>query len=228
MTSAAFTDLQARLDEVKLLSSADPLRSDPKADLQLSNAICKSCIVLLSAHLEGYIEDLATLALDEMAKHALAVEKVPLVLRALHAERHLAALEPVRDRNARAPRIEQLFATESALWATGTTLSNSMLDARLVCAEMSNPGSTEISQFFRLFGIDVKAAMSQRGEIDLLGRINGLIARRNEIAHGEIKASATSKDVDTYLNLTEELSTALDAVMSEGLQAACSLPTLPW
>src|SRR4051812_38182788 len=103
MTSTAFADLRSRLDEVRLLSSTDPLRNDKRGDAQLSNAICKSCLVLLSAHLEGYIEDLATVALDEMVHNSLPVELVPLTLKALHAERHLIALEPMRDRNARAP-----------------------------------------------------------------------------------------------------------------------------
>jgi hypothetical protein len=228
MTSTAFADLRSRLDEVKLLSTTDPLRADASGDTQLSNAVCKGCLVLLSAHLEGYVEDLATVALDEMVRHSLPVERVPLILRALHVEHHLVALEPMRDRNARAPRIETLFARESQLWNTGRTLDNSMLDARVVCAEMTNPGSGEIASFFKLFGIDLKDALIRRGADDLLGRINGLIARRNEIAHGELQAKATPNDVDTYLQLTEQLATLMDEVMSEGLQAACSLATRPW
>jgi len=156
------------------------------------------------------------------------VEDLPLLLRAIHVEEHLQKIEALQDRNARAPKIQIMLATETALWTTGNKLRSGMLRPKTVCAEMSNPGSREICQFLRLIGTDVEAHLTAAGNQSVLYQINGLVGRRNSIAHGDASTSAAYTDIDQYLTVVGDLSRELDAAVAQQLQSVCRLPTLPW
>ena len=83
-------------------------------------------------------------AIDALVDGTAKVEQLPLVFRALHAEEHLRVIEPIKDRKARAPRIEQMFKGESELWLAGKPLQATIVRAKiLVCGEMTNPGLRE-------------------------------------------------------------------------------------
>ena len=150
------------------------------------------------------------------------------MLRALHAEEHLGSLDPIKDRNARAVRIEQLFVGESALWMQGGRLQATMLRHATVCREMGNPGSRNMRHFLELVGLDLAQFLRARGSDRLLGRIDGLVGRRNAIAHGEVAVSVTYTDVDGYVTLVEELAGEIDAGVSQSLQNICNSAAQPW
>jgi len=188
----------------------------------------RACLVLLSAHLEGFLEDLVVEALDALVQNGARVERLPLLLRAIHAEEHLRAIEPMKDRNARAPRIGKLFSAESPMWVTGTIVQRQMVRQKTVCSEMENPGSREIRQFLALVGVDIAHFLESRGAMFALSRIDGLVGRRNAIAHGEASTSATFKDVDGYLSNVEELSQHIDAAVADTVKGICLAMTLPW
>lgn len=227
--SDSLSDLQRRLDEVRLLTGQDPERVGRAPNRSLSNALSRSCLVLLSAHLEGYLEDVAVEAIDYLTSEAVAVERLPLLFRALHAEEHLRDLEPMKDRNARAPRIERLFAEESALWGVGMSLAPGMVRAVTVCAEMDNPGSKEIKRFLQLIGVDdIDDYLSVSGAPGLLGQVNGLVAKRNAIAHGELSALATYGDVDNYVTLVDDLARHVDRAIAFAVQSTCQTAITPW
>lgn len=84
MTSAALSDLGARLDEVRILAAQDPSRINPSAVSPLSGPVNRASLVLLTAHLEGFLEDLVTECLDNMVTNSPEVENLPLLLRAIH------------------------------------------------------------------------------------------------------------------------------------------------
>lgn len=228
MSSGSYADLGTRLNEVRVLSGLDPTRLGNTTAAAVSNAVNRGALVLLSAHLEGYLEDVVVEAIDALVDNGALVDQLPLVLRALHAEEHLRALEPMKDRNARAPRIESMFVSEANLWVAGTTLQQTMVRPKMVCAEMDNPGSTEIRQFLELLGVDIRTFLGARGVLDHLGRINGLVGKRNGVAHGEVTASATFTDVDDYLKLVDDLCSNIDAAVAEGVKEICGMPALPW
>lgn len=228
MSSSAFADLRARLDEVRTLSGLDPARQGDVSRANVSNAVNRACIVLLSAHVEGYLEDLMTEVLEHLVTNAAPVQQLPLLLRALHSESHLKQLEPMSDRRVRAPRIEKMFVTESPLWAPGAVARTSMLRPKLVCAEMNNPGSSEIAAFLELIGVDIGASLDAAGAGSTLGKIDGLVHRRNQIAHGEANATGAFSDVDSYLAVVNDLAHHADKAAAESLQRICGLSALPW
>lgn len=227
--SDALKALQTRLDEVRLLGAQDPARSGDLSQTRLSNAVTRSCFVLLSAHFEGFLEDLAVEAIDQLVRESVDVDHLPLLLRALHAEEHLRSLMPIIDRNARAPRIGMLFEKESSLWIAGTALVATMVRPDTVCNEMDNPGSKEVKRFLQLLGVDdVDQVLEASGAKGLLGRINGLVGKRNAVAHGELFAPGTYADVDDYTSLVGTLSKEIDRAVALAVQDMCSMPTAPW
>ena len=226
--SGALLDLSTRLDEVRLLTSLDPSRVGDVTQPDKSNALTRACILLLSAHLEGYLEDLVTEALDLLVHHAATVDDLPLLLRAIHVEEHLRRIEVVQDRNAPAPRISAMLAAETALWTAGNRLQAGMLRPKMVCAEMNNPGAREICQFLKLIGTDVEAYLTAVGNLPVLHQVNGLVGRRNAIAHGDASTSAAYTDIENYISVVGDLSRELDAAVAQQLQTICRLPTLPW
>jgi hypothetical protein len=227
MTSLALGDLGGRLNEVRLLSRLDPLRLGSARQDDLSNAVSKAGIVLLCAHLEGFLEDVAAEAIDLMVGRA-KIDDVPLLLRSLHVEEHLKALEPMKDPKARAPKIERMFQSEADLWLPGKVLQATMVRPKMVCSEMSNPGSREIRQFLELLDVDIEDYLLSIGESGLLNRVNGLVARRNSIAHGEVSATVTNADVEQYLELVEQLSRCIDDAVGLSIKGMCGLSSLPW
>jgi hypothetical protein len=135
----------------------------------------------------------------------------------------------MKDRNARAPRIEKMFVDESALWTPGQTIQASMLRQNVVRSEMNNPGSREIRHFLELIGVNIRQYLdSAAGSSHLLGRVDGLIGLRNQVAHGEVNVSATFSDVDSYLQSVQELCRYGDGAVATSVQGICSLAALPW
>lgn len=228
MSSSAFGDLRARLEEVRTLSALDPARSGDVSRPTVSNALTRAAIVLLTAHVEGYLEDLVTEALDQLVAKAVPVERLPLLLRALHAEHHLKQLEPMSDRKARAPRIEKMFAAEAAMWTTGELAQAHMVKAKLVCAEMSNPGSREIAAFLELINVRIEDHLARVGSNASLSQIDGLVHRRNQIAHGEANSTSAFGDVDTYLGIVGTLANYIDNAVAQAVQEICRLSAAPW
>ena len=229
MTSQAFRVMEDRLEEVRILSRSDPIKRDVQSsELTLSRAVNRACVLLLSAHLEGYVEDVTVEALDCLLSLTACVDNLPLLLRSVHAEDHLLALEQVRDRNVRASQIRDLIASEMDLWSKGNRLRVGMLRSRAVCKQMNNPGSREIRKFLELLGIDIRGWLVQTQEQDLLGRTDSLVARRNAIAHGEVSASVTHLDVESFLQTIEALAQAIDAAMADAVMHICQSTSRPW
>lgn len=230
MTSGSFNDLGGRLDEIRCLTALDPDRSANRAfkDARLSAALNRACLVLLSAHLEGFLEDLATEAIDYLVAGGALVERLPLLLRSLHAEEHIRRVEEVKDRKARASRIETLITSEASLWVNGNVLTAPMVRVKTICGEMSNPGSTEVRRFLELLGVDIRGHLDNAGKMSSLGRVDGLVGKRNAIAHGESTASATHVDIDVYVSAVTDLASEIDAAVAAAVRDACGTAALPW
>lgn len=227
MTSQSYGDLGDRLNEVNILTRLDPTRSGWIGGEATGNAINRACIVLLCAHLEGFIEDIVTEAMDVMAGRA-KVDDIPLIFRSLHAEDHIKDIEPIKDRNSRAPKIKRMFESESSWWVSGNVLQPAMIRASMICGEMSNPGSKEIRQFLQLVDVDIDKYLRDVGKFELLGLANGLVAKRNSIAHGEIGALPTHGDVDRYIAGVRDLGLCIDEALGLSMKAMCGLTSSPW
>ena len=226
MPSAALHSLTTvRLAEVRELVGLRPEEQTSGTAGQRA-AVNRAAVVLLCAHLEGFLEELIGELVDHLNSSTPRTENVPLLLRAAHVTSDIDAIAAMTDAGARAERIESLFQDHRDLWLAGTLIFQ--LRVEKLTAGMSNPGAREISRLFLLAGVeDVFSEVTLTDGSDPNKRINELVRVRNSIAHGE-DTKVTDDQVDRYLDAVECLGRCLDSVIARHLQTITESATLPW
>jgi hypothetical protein len=226
MPSTAFVSLMTvRLAEVRELIGLRP--SDERFPAAESRgAVNRAAVVLLCAHLEGFLEDLVGELIDQLNSSAPRTENVPLRLRAAHVTIEIDAIAAMTDPTARAERMQRLFRDHSDLWLAETLTSQ--LRVERVTAGMSNPGAPEISRLFESVGLEnVLDEVALTDGSDPAKRVNEFVGVRNSIAHGE-GTKVTDDQVDRYLDAIECLGRSLDSAVARHVQSITGSPTLPW
>lgn len=226
MPSAALLSLMTvRLAEVRELVGLRPPDQHLAAAAPRS-AVNRAAVVLLCAHLEGFLEDLVGELIDQLNSSAPGIENVPLRLRAAHVTGEIDAIAAMTDAASRAERIGRLFRDHSDLWLAETLISQ--LRVEKVTAGMSNPGAPEISRLFLSVGLeDALDEVALTDGSDPAKRVNEFVGVRNSIAHGE-GTKVTDDQVDRYLDAVECLGRGLDSAVARHVQSITGSATLPW
>jgi hypothetical protein len=199
------------------------------ADRDLVNAVNRAVVVLLTAHVEGFVEDLAAEAIDHLHREGPPIQNVPQLLRALHCDVDVLEIARLSDRKARAGRLGKLFADRMALWQVGGTLQPGMLSTELLRSQMSNPGSREVARFAELLGVaDLWESVEDPEHVSIRGVLNEMVGKRNAIAHGDTAAKSTSTDVDRYVTAIEYFARELDRLVAQAVARVCEASALPW
>lgn len=121
----------------------------------MTNAVNRACVVLMCAHLEGYLEDLAEDVVDCLARKASSPAHIPLDLRFLLFQ---TAVEKIIEQRREILQtgsvvdLEALFREHAALWGGAWTSPVIALDAAVSKSQLSNPMANEIRQFMRVLG----------------------------------------------------------------------------
>jgi hypothetical protein len=217
-----------RLHEVRALLGLRPRRQLFRRQLaQPADAVNRAGVVVLTAHLEGYVEDLIVDVIDELDREAPATSDLPTVLLAEQVSGEFLAIAEIVDRAKRASRIEQLFRTRSALWLD-PQLAQGRLSADTITGGLSNPGAKEIARVLGLLGMaDVFANIQLPDGADPAKRINELIGIRNSIAHGG-GATVSDQQVDEYVRSVEAVGDGLERAAAAHVHAICRTTSLPW
>jgi len=226
MPSGALVSLlTVRLAEVRELVELRPSDlSSPAAARR--TAVNRAAVVLLCAHLEGFLEDLVGELVDLLNSSAPRLENIPLRLRAAHVTDEIDAIADMADPARRAERIERLFRDHGDLWLADTLISQLRVEA--ITVGMSNPGASEINRLFLSIGLE-----NALDEVTLtdgsnpVKRVNEFVGVRNSIAHGE-DTKVTDDQVERYLNAVECLARDLDSAVAKHVQSITESPTLPW
>ena len=233
MASAALTDfLEGRLPDVRALVARRPRRRgsalllSPKLQTA-ARAVNKASIVILVAHLEGFVEDLIGNVIDELHRQLPATSDVPRVLLAEHVLGDINIIAAMTDRERRADRIADLFASRAGLWLSQTLVGGS-LNAEVIAAKLGNPGAKELGRVMGLLGIsEIFTDIILPDGGDPARRINEIVGIRNAIAHG-VETSVTDDDITQYVDSVEAIGIGLDAVASRHVKIICQSATLPW
>lgn len=226
MPSAALLSLlTVRLAEVRELVNLRP------ADQHLATAgprgaVNRAAVVLLCAHLEGFLEELVGELVDQLNSSAPWIENIPLRMRAAHVTGEIDAIAEMTDAANRAERIERLFRDHGDLWLAETLISQ--LRVEKITSGMSNPGASEISRLFVSIGLEhaLDEVVLTDGS-DPAKRVNEFVGVRNSIAHGE-DTKVTDDQVERYLDAVECLGRDLDSAVARHVQSITGSPTLPW
>lgn len=212
MPSRALQSLLLALEEVRALQRANPSPSAtaPFRRPDVTRAIGRAQVVLLSSHFERYIYEINEEAVDFLVNAEIQVGRVPLELRLLHCKQSTDRLVDISwERRENALRA---FATgEAKLWDDANPLE--AIDHARLLEWMKAPTSAKVQRYFKQWGIvDIFASItrsdSKRREFWL--RINELVEKRNNIAHGDLTVQATHVDVSRYLGTVRKFTMRCD------------------
>lgn len=229
MSSTALQRLLDATSEVGALQRANPSpsSSSPFRRPDVTRAIGRAQVVLLSSHFERYLYEVNEEAVEHLIVCKVSVGKVPLELRLLHSRRpadDLAQIEWKRRENA----LREFAESESTLWKDEGELAQ--LDHARLLEWMKTPVSKSVARFFRQWGIeDIFEAVtrSASNSRDLRLRIDELVEKRNNIAHGDLTVEATHLDVSKYLGAVRKFASRADRRLGRCV-AALSENHRPW
>lgn len=229
MPSGALSGLSAALEEVGALQRANPSPSDssPFRRPEVTRAIGRAQVVLLSSHFERYIYESNEAAVEYLQQERIQIGRVPLPLRLLHARK--PAEELVQSGWEHREKVLKKFSTsEALLWIDGNILLD--FEHSRVLEWMKAPKSKMIARFYGQWGIeDIFSAItrSRSNRIDLWLRLDELVDKRNNIAHGDLTVEATYLDVSKYLGAVRTFTSRADRRFAKVLGLIADKPP-PW
>lgn len=230
MASQAFSDLSERLKDIDQVMAAHSAKAGGKAGRKYEvEALNRAGVVLLTAHLEGFVEDLADEAIALLHKNSVRMIDLPERLRAAQLESSI--MQPIQQNDFRKAneRVRLIAPVMAKLWNPGAVADKSSVVAGVVTRQMGNPGTKEIDNLFWYFDIDnimtdiswKKAGANQVGK-----NINELVGKRNAIAHGTTKVKILKSDVERYIKYVKGVAKAIDEKMAVKLTEILKRP--PW
>lgn len=155
MPSKALENLAGRLNDIDQLLKAHKAVAGGKVGRAYEvAALNRAGVVLLSAHLEGFIEDLVKECVSLLHANNVPMNDVPETLRAAQIETTVLKPVPHEDHVAANKRAQEMAPLLAALWTPGTVASAVNLTANPILTQMSNPGTNDINHIFWYFGID--------------------------------------------------------------------------
>ena len=215
----AYSSFTMRLDEVAILRRAAAARErhNPVSHGPEINALCRSSIVLLSAHLEAYVRELGEIALDSLV--AKNVQRGSLVSRFYyHISQDL--LREIRD--AAEPerigeKVFQFLARDAGLWSRSGPFPASLPIDRF-SKGFSNPAFGKITSYINRFGYSsyrTDLASTLRGLFNpTVNMVDHLVDTRNLIAHGDPSASKTPAEVADMIGIIRTFCITTDALFA--------------
>lgn len=221
--SSAFKRLEQRFAEVAHLQLMARRYSQLRAVINdrdraaHTNALVRAATVLLSGHIQGYVEDLSDVVVDRLVKDAVSASQIPETLR-FHATKSL--IRSIKETNDPVALVDKLrnygSRTDEILRMTGP-VSPHLMDSEYKDG-FGNPTVEEVGNFFGRFGLnDYRSQMGRRLRREwpiVENAINQIVDRRNKIAHGDAMATLTVLEFSQYMRLARKFASATDRVVT--------------
>jgi hypothetical protein len=176
-------------------------------------ALNRSAIVLCAAHLEGFIEDLFSEALQFVLERRLNAAAVPLEIKLLPLRRLAASVRDAGRAERRERALRRLLTQAVSLGHPRRRLRPADVDLREVLWEFSSPTPSGIDRLFSYLGMhDVLGNVRwPRMRPDRIRqRLQNLVDRRNEIAHGTVGIRVGRGEVGYFREFLPRFSMFLD------------------
>jgi hypothetical protein len=226
--SNALQSLLTSLEEIEALQRANPspTGSAPSRP-DVTRAIGRASVVLLSGHLERYLRNVNEEATSVVNGAGVLSDSIPTPLRLLNLRDpidQLAALEWTERRAA----LESLMRQEASLWRSGEVVRS--LDHRRLLTWMSAPTCAHLRRFYRQWGIvDIFTSITRKPHTRsrLWLTISALVDKRNNIAHGDFGEEATQADIRQYVVAVTDFCRRADRAHSRQLGRISATPR-PW
>lgn len=219
-----------RLEEVKtLLTLAKQVSRKLPLPQNVSrvNALCRSGVVLLSSHIEGYIEELGTVALERIVQKQLPKTNLGAGFRYYLSRDLIIDIQSKTDPAGIAEVIDKLNQRDQHIWGTQSHFDGA-LTPDIFLNDFANPTHERIRKFFNRFGYDnfqrdmqreLKANFSSCSNM-----INQIVDQRNKIAHGDSLTSGTPLDLSQMIHLSKTYCRTVDCVVANWFRnQGCSI-----
>ena len=199
MASSSLAALTNAIGEVRDLDRGDPTpRGGTPVDPLLTRVVGRARVVLLSSHFERYFYSVNEEAAGALNATSHRSSGVPELMRLLHSSSAIDDLSSTAWER-RAPGLHSLVLTDAWLWTDD--LPRGALDHRRLLAWMKAPTPQNLVRYYRYWGIsDIFSAVTRtmHTRTDLWLKLDELIQKRNNIAHGDRTTEATRIDLRAY------------------------------
>jgi hypothetical protein len=219
--TAAYSNFIRRLEEVEtILRRAQEASRQPatRDNVSFVNALCRSGVVLLSSHIEGYLKDLGEIAVQRIAMRRLPKGRLGAGFRFYFSRDLINEIKNTSEPAQIASKVETLFSRDLHIWSPDPNFAGT-LSTTIFFGDFANPNHKRIKKFFNRFGYveyDRDLAVRLAADFNACSNIvNQVVQQRNAIAHGDMVTTGTPTDLAQMLTLVKQYCRKTDDVVGD-------------
>lgn len=223
MPSLALERLSDRLRDIDDLLAAHQVRGGRGRGRRWNvEALNRSAIVLCAAHLEGFIEDLFSESMQSILAGRPNVAAVPMEIRLLCLRPLATSVRDVRRPEQTEEALGRLLTQAINLGHPRRRLRPTDINVGAVLWEFSTPTPSAIDSLFGHLGMhELLNRLRWRGmrSARIRQRLQELVDRRNEIAHGTIGVHVGRAEVAYFRAFLPRFSRLLDGTVRNHIRS---------
>ena len=215
----AYSGLVGRLPEVETLyklANRHLVSVGPLTGARVSNPLCRAGVVLLSSHIEGYIEDLSEVILRSIYENNASKKDLGSRFPYYFSRDLIGEIGDTRDPDKISEKIYTLFERDKHIWCSREKFSKE-LPADRFASGFSTPRFDEISRFVARFGYsDYRRDLGRNLQGNFqpcIRMVDNVVDQRNKIAHGDTVTTATPTDLQDMVRLVRIFCRSTDEVV---------------
>jgi hypothetical protein len=219
--TSAYADFTKRLEEIETLLrlARDAANMPPlPSNIAQINTLCRSGVVLLSSHMEGYIEALSETALSHIVSRKILKSQFAPEFRYYLSKDLLTVIRDNTDPVRIVAKIDELLQRDSHIWGPDGHFIHP-LSPSIFHGDFSNPTHNKIKKLFARFGYDQFQNDLQRflaaDFTPFTNMVNQVVDQRNKIAHGDSVVVGSPSDLSDMIRLSKGYCRAVDKVVGD-------------
>ena len=220
--SGAYSKLIARLDEVDAITRlasdiANSRQAIPPHSTRV-RALCRSGVVLLCSHVEGYVEELASLAIIRIGEGDVPKTAMSLGFRYFLSRDLIQGIGRTEDPDAIGSKIVDFLNRDTHIWDSSIDFSPP-LAADAFIGSFASPRHENIRRFFGRFGFEGfqhELALKLQADLTLCtNMVNHVVDQRNKISHGDFDTAGAPTDLQDMTRLVKLYCRTTDEIVCD-------------